>query len=190
VSAARERLLRARRSLGDVRTYLHAFRLLHFYGYSHVQERRRMAIGPGTGFAPNVSIANGERIAIGRDCHIGERCYLWAGDSAGRIQIGDRVSLAPEVFVTASDYGLARGLPFRDQPKVERDVVIGDGAWLGVRVVVTAGVTIGAGAIVGAGAVVTRDVPPDAIAAGVPARVIGERPAGAGAEDVLAGIAP
>jgi acetyltransferase-like isoleucine patch superfamily enzyme len=190
VSVRRERLRRAQRSLCDARTYLHAFRLLHFYGYSHVQERRKMTVGPGTGFAPNVSIANGERIAIGRDCHIGERCYLWAGDSVGRIEIGDRVSLAPEVFVTASDYGLVRGLAFREQPKVQRDVVIGDGAWLGVRVVVTAGVTIGAGAIVGAGAVVTRDVPPDAIAGGVPARVIGERPAGADAQQVLAGPAP
>jgi acetyltransferase-like isoleucine patch superfamily enzyme len=56
-------------------------------------------------------------------------------------------------------------------------VVIGDDVWLGVRVVVTAGVTIGEGCIVGAGAVVTKDLPPNAIAAGVPARVIGERPA-------------
>ncbi|MEA2254898.1 MAG: hypothetical protein QOG35_943, partial [Solirubrobacteraceae bacterium] len=53
MSAARERLRRAQRSLRDARTYLHAFRLLHFYGYSHVQERRKMAIGSGTGFAPN-----------------------------------------------------------------------------------------------------------------------------------------
>jgi acetyltransferase-like isoleucine patch superfamily enzyme len=84
--------------------------------------------------------------------------------------------LAPEVFITASDYAFERGRPFREQPKTERDVVIGDDVWLGVRVVVTAGVTIGDGCIVGAASVVTRDLPPNSIAVGAPARVIGERP--------------
>src|SRR5690606_2817865 len=112
---------------------------------------------------------------IGRDCHLGERSYLWAGDTTGRIIIGDYVSLAPEVFITASDYQFVAGRPFRQQPKRERDVVIGNDVWLGARVVVTAGVEIGAGCIVGAGAVVTRNLPPNSIAAGVPARVIGQR---------------
>ena len=170
------RLERLRSSLLDPHVWLHPLRILHFYGYSHVREKRRMRIGPGTGFAPNVSIRNGERIEIGRGCHIGERSSLWAGDTTGRIVIGDTVSLAPEVFIIASDYGFERGKPFRQQSKRERDVIIGDDVWLGVRVVVTAGVTIGDGCIVGAGAVVTKDLPPNAIAAGVPARVIGERP--------------
>jgi len=162
-------------SVFDPRCYLHAFRLLHYYGYSHVRERGKMNLGQGTGMAPNLSIRNGARITVGRDCHLGERSYLWAGDSAGEIRIGDCVSIAPGVFITASDYTFAKGVPFRHQPKSESKVLIGNDVWLGARVVVTAGVTIGDGCIVGAGAIVTKDLPADSIAAGVPARVIGQR---------------
>lgn len=162
-------------SLLDPRCHMHALRMIHYFGYTHVRERRRMTMGQGTRMAPNVSIRNGVRIAIGRDCHLGERCYLWAGDSGGRIVMGDFVSLAPEVFITASDYRFEPGRPFRQQPKRERDVIIGNDVWLGARVVVTAGVTIGDGCIVGAGAVVTKDIPAGSIAAGVPARVISRR---------------
>ena len=52
---------------------------------------------------------------------------------------------------------------------------IGDDVWIGANVVIVPDVTIGAHAIVAAGAVVTRDIPEYAVAAGVPARVIGDR---------------
>lgn len=161
----------------DPRTYLHLFRLIYFYSYSHVQEKRKMMIGAGTRMAPNLSVRNGERIEIGKSSHIGERCFLWGGDSSGRIRIGDHVSLAPGVFITSSDYRFVAGEKFREQPKKERDVVIGNDVWLGAYAVVTAGVTIGDGCIVGAGAVVTRDLPAGSIAVGVPARVISSRQA-------------
>ena len=162
-------------SVLDPRSYLHVFRIIHYYGYSHVREIGRIKRGSGTGIAPNVSFRNGERIEMGRECHIGERCFLWAGNSSGRIVIGDFVSIAPGVFITASDYQFVPGTPFRSQPKRERDVRIGNDVWLGAGVVVTAGVAIGDGCIVGAGAVVTRDLSPGTIAAGVPAREIARR---------------
>ena len=137
--------------------------------------RARLTAGLGTGIAPNVSFRNGQRIKIGANCHIGERSYIWAGDEVGYVTIGNNVSLAPEVFITASDYQFVAGESFRLQPKRERDVIIGNDVWLGARVVVSAGVTIGDGCIVGAGAVVTKDLPPNAVAGGIPARVIKER---------------
>lgn len=176
MSLTSSRVLNALASVLDPRVYLHAFRILHYYGYTHVRERRHLRLGRGSALAPNVSLRNGGRIRIGDFCHIGERCYLWAGRSSGEIHIGNHVSLAPEVFVTAADYQFIKGRPFRDQPMREQNVVIGDDVWLGARVIVTAGVTIGSGCIVGAGAVVTKDLPPDAIAVGIPARVVAQRP--------------
>ncbi len=167
--------LRAARSLLDPLGYAHLLRVAHFYGYSHVRPRRLLTMGPGVRLAPNVSIRNGERITIGAGAEIGERCYLWAGDSTGRIDIGEHALFAPEVFVTASNYRTPPGVPVMHQDKDERDIRIGANVWLGARVVVVAGVTIGDGCIVGANSVVTKSLPPDAIAVGAPARVVGHR---------------
>jgi acetyltransferase-like isoleucine patch superfamily enzyme len=170
---------RVRRFLGsilDPRVYLHIFRVLHFYGYSHVNPRRKLHCGERVGIAPNVSLRNGERISIGSRSHIGERCSLWAGDSHGRITIGEEALFGPDVFVTASNYAFSdRSRPVYAQPRVERDVAIGARTWLGRGATVLPGVTVGEGAIVAAGAVVSRDVAPWTIVAGVPAHEIGRR---------------
>lgn len=177
------RLSGAAWSLLDLRTYLHAFRLAHFSSYSHVRQVRRLQLGKGVSMAPNVSFRNAERISIGTGSHLGEHSVIWAGNSTGRVVIGEKCLFAPNVTITASNYGIVQGdVAIMDQPKDERDVVIGDGAWLGANVVVLAGVTIGEGAVVAAGAVVTKDLPAQCIAGGVPARVIGTRPLPAPAE--------
>lgn len=164
------------RSLLNPLTYLHALRLAHFSAYSHVQQVRKLTRGTNVSFAPNVSFRNAERIEIGAYSHIGEFSIIWAGDSVGRVVLGEKCLLAPHVTITASNYGIEQGEPVMDQPKVERDIVIGRDVWLGANVVVLAGVAIGDGAVVAAGAVVTKDLPAQCIAAGVPAKVIGLRP--------------
>jgi len=159
----------------DPGTYLHPIRLLHFYGYSHVRPRRKLTLGKGVRLAPNVSIRNGDRITIGNGTHVGEHAYLWAGDDHGEIFIGEHCRLGPEVFVTASDYGLRPGELIAYQERDERNVVIGSDVWLGARVFVGAGVTIGDGCVVSAGSVVSRSLPPGSIAVGVPARIVRRR---------------
>jgi acetyltransferase-like isoleucine patch superfamily enzyme len=166
------RLLRAARSVFDPGVLLHPFRLIHYYGYTHVKERRKLALGRDVRIAPNVSFAHGERIELGDQVQVGARCSLWAGKTQGRIRVGARTTFGPECFVTAADYGLAAGIRITDQEMVERDIVIGADCWIGARAIVTAGVSIGDGAVIGAGSVVTRDVPAGAIAVGVPAKVV------------------
>lgn len=175
VNTTATRLWRVVKSFLNPRSYFHPFRLIHYYSYTHVIPKAKLSMGIGSRIAPNVSFYSGKNITIGKDCYIGARCYLWAGEKTGKIIIGNYVSFAPEVFITASNYSFKKGVPFRKQPKIEKNVTIGNDVWLGTRVTVTPGVTISDSCIVGAGAVVTRDLPPNSIAVGVPARVIGMR---------------
>jgi len=123
--------------------------------------------------SPTVSVRNGSRISIGPGAEIGQGCHLWAGDTVGRIDIGSHALLAPNVFVTSSNYRFDDGEgPVMHQGREERDVWIGDNTWIGTGVVVVAGARIGHGAIIAAGAVVAGDIPDFAVAAGIPARVV------------------
>jgi acetyltransferase-like isoleucine patch superfamily enzyme len=174
-NSRRARAIRLARSALDPRPWVHLVRLVHYYNYGHVAQVRRVQLGENVTMAPNVSLRSGERIAIGAHSHIGERSSLWAGSTSGRITLGEHALLGPEVFITAANYQTRPGVPVMDQPRDEADVTVGRDVWLGARVIVLPGVTIGDGCVVGAGAVVTKDLPPNAIAVGTPARVVGER---------------
>jgi galactoside O-acetyltransferase len=94
----------------------------------------------------------------------------------GRIVIGNDVMIGPNAVLRASNHGAERiDVPMWNQPHTGGTIEIGDDVWIGANVVVVPNVKIGSHAIVAAGAVVTRDVPDYALAAGVPARVIGDR---------------
>ena len=115
----------------------------------------------------------GAGLRIGDGTYIGPRCVLGAG---GGIRIGARVLFGAGVQILAEDHVFQEaGTPIVEQGVARRGVVIEDDAWIGNSAIVLDGVTVGNGAVIGAGAVVTRDVPPGAIAAGNPARVIRTR---------------
>jgi acetyltransferase-like isoleucine patch superfamily enzyme len=109
---------------------------------------------------------------------LGDFVFIGTGseiDTAHRITIGACTLIAPGVFITDHTHNAARGILLKEQGSKSAAVTIGTDVWLGAKSVILPGVTIGDGAVVGAGAVVTKDVPPNAIVAGIPARVIGER---------------
>lgn len=120
-----------------------------------------------------VELGKGEGcLKIGPNTYIQSGCIL--NPFVGNIIIGANCMIAARCAFTPYQHGFAdTHRPMREQALTSRgDIVIEDDVWLGLNVSVMGGVTIGQGAIVGAGAVVTKDIPPYAIAGGVPARVI------------------
>ncbi len=85
------------------------------------------------------------------------------------MQIGDGCQIGSYACLMDNDY---HSVEDRNKPGESRPIVLGRNVWLGVRVIVLKGVTIGENAVIGAGSVVTKDIPADCVAAGVPARVI------------------
>lgn len=149
-------------------------------------------LGQGVVFEPGVLVFHPENIEIGNDVYIGHYTILkgyyrnkmvigsgtWIGQqcffhSAGGLTIGRNVGIGPAVKVITSFHAEEDPyVPILHRPVKFAPVVIEDDCDIGVGVVILPGVTIGHGTQVGAGAVVTRSVEPNAVLAGVPARVL------------------
>ncbi len=107
----------------------------------------------------------GAVISIGDGSFVNHRSDIVAHE---RVTIGRKCLLAWDVQVLDSDSHRVDGAPHT------APVRIGDRVWVGCRATVLKGVTVGDGAVVAAGSVVTNDVPPRALVAGNPARVVRE----------------
>jgi acetyltransferase-like isoleucine patch superfamily enzyme len=147
--------------------------------------------------APDVQLGENVRIyafvnlygcRIGADSRIGTFVEIQKG-----VSVGQRVKISSHTFICEGvtiedDVFIGHGVMFINdkyprastaagQPQSEADWIcvptrVEQGASIGSNATILCGVTIGAGALVGAGSVVTRDVPPGAVVAGVPARIL------------------
>jgi galactoside O-acetyltransferase len=87
------------------------------------------------------------------------------------LTIGDRVAIGPRVtLLLSSDANWSKLMKKIQQ--IKSYIILEDDCWLGAGVIIMPGITIGEGSIVGSGAVVTRNVPPNTVVAGVPAKII------------------
>ncbi len=115
----------------------------------------------------------GVGLRIGNNSAIGAYSFLGA---QGGITIGNDVIMGPRVSFHAENHRYEDAdVPIRLQGETRRGIVVDDDCWIGAGAIILDGVHIARGAVVAAGSVVTKDVPPYAIVAGSPARVIKNR---------------
>lgn len=135
-------------------------------GVSFIHLGAGVAVFPGVWLqaeGPGAEVRIGDETYLGHDVHV---------HSIDPVSIGARCVLADGVFIASADHlhGNRSGVVGTGS------IVVVDDVFIGQRAIVLGGVHIGQGATIGAGAVVTKDVPAGAVAVGVPARVLEDKP--------------
>jgi acetyltransferase-like isoleucine patch superfamily enzyme len=148
-------------------------RNVRFFGFANLYG---CSIGDDTKIGPFVEVQKGA--TIGRRCKISSHSFVCEG-----VHIGDDVFVGHGVMFTNDKYPRASigGRLVTDEWTCV-ETFVEDGVSIGSNATIICGVRIGSGALIGAGAVLTRDVPPGAVVAGVPARTLTHRAAGAGSQ--------
>jgi acetyltransferase-like isoleucine patch superfamily enzyme len=154
------------------------------------------SLGDGVVFEVGVLVFHPENIVIGDQVYIGHQTILkgyhnskmvinagtWIGQqcflhSAGGLSIGSNVGIGPGVkIITSFHREEGRHTPILHSQLAFAPVHIEDDCDIGTGAIILPGVSIGRGVQIGAGAVVNKDLPPYAVAAGTPARIIRMRP--------------
>jgi carbonic anhydrase/acetyltransferase-like protein (isoleucine patch superfamily) len=109
-------------------------------------------------------------VEIGAKTVMGQECTISA---YRRVRIGEQCVIADRAMFIDFDHGVVEvERPIRKQGIYMREVEVGSNVWIGYGACILRGVRVGDNAIVGTNSVVTRDVPANAVVAGIPARVI------------------
>ncbi|WAW06742.1 DapH/DapD/GlmU-related protein [Oxalobacter formigenes] len=112
----------------------------------------------------------GKFIEVGKNVFVNNACTFM---DRGGIILEDEVKIGPRVNLITENHDLD---PTKRRTLISNRIVVKRNVWIGAAATILPGVTIGENAVVAAGAVVTRDVPPNTIVAGVPAKVIKQIP--------------
>lgn len=130
-----------------------------------------LVIGPDVWW--NFHVVHAERVSFGVGTVLNGECYI---NAQGGVKFGRYCHIGKGLTIYSSNHNHRSEvtIPY-DEQDILRPVEIGDCVWIGANVSVLPGTTIGAGAIIAMGAVVRGEIPPCAIVAGNPAKVVGMR---------------
>ena len=167
-----------------VQTMIRMFYYRHFYKWGHMG--KDVYIGKGVVFQGDTrKIFLLDKVEIRDYCifyFTGAKIYLGYNVSLERfnvinikteLYIGQDSMTAPFCSIVDANHNFDRAdIPIRGGGSSANPIYIGKDVWIGTGATILKGVTIGDGAVIGANSVVTKDVPPFAVAAGSPARII------------------
>ncbi len=115
----------------------------------------------------------GTGISIGHNSAIGAQSFL---GGQGGIKIGNDVIMGPQVRIFSENHNYADpSLPIRKQGQKRTGVSIGNNCWIGAGVTIVDGVSIGDGCVIAAGSLVSKSIPENSVAMGIPANVVKQR---------------
>ncbi|KRR26528.1 transferase [Bradyrhizobium lablabi] len=116
---------------------------------------------------PPFYTAGGDEIRVGRNVFVNQNCTFY---DLGGLDIGDDVLIGPNVSIITTGHPLEPSL--RRGVTIGKPIVIERNVWIAAGATIIGGVTVGENSVVAAGSVVTRDVPPNTLVGGNPARAI------------------
>ena len=116
---------------------------------------------------PPFYTAGGDEIRVGRNVFINQNCTFY---DLGGLDIADNTMIGPNVSIITTGHPLEPSL--RRRATIGKPIAIEQGVWIAAGATILGGVTIGENSVVAAGSVVTKDVPPNTLAGGNPARVL------------------
>jgi acetyltransferase-like isoleucine patch superfamily enzyme len=142
----------------------------------HVARRGRLELGRFVWIGHGTKVRCHEGVVeIGAKTVLGQECTISA---YRRVRIGEQCVIADRAMFIDFDHGVVEvERPIRKQGIYTREVEVGSNVWIGYGACVLRGVRVGDNSIVGTNSVVTRDVPANAVVAGIPARVVRMREA-------------
>lgn len=125
-------------------------------------------MGKDTVIMPSFWCDYGCNITVGDNFYSNHNLVITDGTA---VTFGDNVFIAPNCCFTTAEHAIDPEQR-RAGMEIAKPITVGNNVWIGAGVTVLAGVTIGDNSVIGAGSVVTRSVPADVIALGVPCRVV------------------
>lgn len=151
--------------------------LMYEFNHTHPSEMKKRerliremfaTVGENAWIEPPIYFSYGSNIHIGKNFYANFN-FTIVDDYT--VTIGDNVLIAPNVTITVTGHPVHHELR-KSGEMFSFPVTLGNNVWIGSNVVINPGITIGDNSVIGAGSVVTKDIPPDVVAVGVPCRVI------------------
>lgn len=128
-------------------------------------------IGKKCTFYEGVTLFGDGEIIIGDNVSIGQNTLIYSSKEGGGVTIGDHTQIAAQSYIIDTDHSILMGDLIRNNPNTVSPIFIGKDVWIAAGCKILKGSVINDGAIIGAASVVKSEIPENAIAVGIPAKV-------------------